>query len=234
MTTKRLLEEIALAGPEHLDPAYVAGYDRKSRFDPTADLDDLRARGLGPASTLIDFGAGTGTFAVAAASVCKRVIAVEISPAMTEAMRAKVAERGVMNVHCVQAGFLTYEHEDAPVDFMYTRNALHHLPDFWKGIALQRMAEMLAPDGILRLRDLVFSFDPDEAETRIARWIDAAAVERPEDGWTRDELMAHVRDEYSTFSWLLEPMLERAGFEIVAAEYEAGAYAAYVCVKQSR
>ena len=42
-----------------------------------------------------------------------------------------------------------------------------------------------------------------------------------------------MRDEYSTYSWLLEPMLERAGFEIADAEYgPLGAYAAYVCVKR--
>jgi hypothetical protein len=68
---RNLLEEIALAGAEHLDPAYVAGYDRKARVDPADDLAELRTRGLGPESTLIDFGAGTGTFAVAAAGICK-------------------------------------------------------------------------------------------------------------------------------------------------------------------
>ena len=133
---------------------------------------------------MIDFGAGTGTFAIAVASVCKQVIAVDVSPAMVEALRDKVAERGAMNVECVQAGFLSYEHRGPPVDFIYTRNTLHHLPDFWKGIALARMAELLAPGGTLRLRDLVFSFDLSEAEAEIATWIEATAVERPEDGWT--------------------------------------------------
>jgi hypothetical protein len=40
-----------------------------------------------------------------------------------------------------------------------------------------------------------------------------------------------VREEFSTFTWLLEPMLERAGFEIASAEYAAGVYANYLCVK---
>jgi SAM-dependent methyltransferase len=233
MSDSRLLEEIALAGPEHLDPAYVAGYDRKAQVDPAADLDELRSRGLGPASALIDFGAGTGTFAVAAAAICKRVVALDVSEAMVEATKAKLAASGMTNVDCVRAGFLTYEHEGEPVDFVYTRNALHHLPDFWKALALRRIADVLRPGGVLLLRDLVFSFEPGEAESRIADWIDATAVERPEDGWTRDELIAHVRDEHSTFSWLLEPMLERAGFEILITDYgTVGAYAAYVCAKR--
>jgi SAM-dependent methyltransferase len=218
----RLLREIALAGAEHLDPAYVAGYDRKAAFDPT---DDLRELGLGANSTVIDLGAGTGTFAAAAATVCKRVIAVDVSPAMLDAVRA----RGVPNVECVQAGFLSYEGDGA--DVVYTRNALHHLPDFWKAIALKRVAGLLPLGGVLRLRDLVFSFEPQDAEHRIAEWLDRAA-ERPEDGWTREELETHLREEHSTFAWLLEPMLEHAGFEIESAEYRGGVYAAYTCVKR--
>lgn len=226
----RVLDEIGLAGPEHLDPAYVAGYDRKAQFDPADDLEELRARGLGPASTLIDFGAGTGTFALAAAPLCTKVIAVDISPAMVEAMRTRLVERAATNVECVQAGLLSYEHVGGPVDFVYTRNTLHHLPDFWKGIALSRIAALLKPNGTLRVRDLVFSFELDEAEARIAEWIESAAADRPEDGWTRAELMTHVRDEFSTFSWLLEPLIEQAGFEIDAADYGTlGAYAAYTC-----
>jgi SAM-dependent methyltransferase len=223
-------DELSLAGAEHLDPEYVAGYEHKAQFDPTDDLVELGSHGLGPASTLVDFGAGTGTFALAAASHCRRVIAVDISPAMVETLRLKVAEQGAANVDCVQAGFLTYEHEGEPVEFIYTRNALHHLPDVWKGVALRRLAALLVPGGILRLRDLVFSFGLDDAETRIAAWIDAAAAQRSEDGWTREELEAHVRDEYSTYTWLLEPLLERAGFEIESADYgTVGAHAAYVC-----
>jgi len=233
VTTERTLEEIALAGPEHLDPAYVAGYDRKAQVDPADDVDELRARGIGPNSTVIDFGAGTGTFAVAAAAICARVIAVDVSPAMVDALRAKVDAAGLTNVECVLGGFLSYEHHGPAVDAVYTRNALHHLPDFWKGIALDRIAGLLEPGGILRLRDLVFAFDLPEARARVAEWIDATAAERPEDGWTRDELEEHVRDEHSTFSWLLEPMLERAGFEIADVDYgRLGVYAAYTCVRR--
>ncbi|HYZ77148.1 MAG TPA: hypothetical protein VE596_07200 [Gaiellaceae bacterium] len=60
------LDELALAGPEHLDPRYVEGYDEKARVDPDPDLALLRARGLGAGSTLVDLGSATGTFALAA------------------------------------------------------------------------------------------------------------------------------------------------------------------------
>ena len=223
-------DEIALAGAEHLDPAYVAAYDRKAEFDPQSDLAELRGRGIGAESTLVDFGAGTGTFAVAAAAVCRRVIAVDVSPAMLEATKAKAEMAGVENINYVQAGFLSYEHEGEPPGFIFTRNALHHLPDFWKAQALRRMAALLRPGGVLRLHDLVFSFDLADADARVTAWMDAAP-QNSDDGWTRAELETHLRREHSTFSWLLEPMIERAGFRIEAAEHApSGFYAAYTCV----
>ena len=73
---------------------------------------------------------------------------------------------------------------------------------------------MLRPEGILRVRDLVFDFDPDEADEFIPAWMDGG-VDDPRRGWTPDELAEHVRLEFSTYRWLFEPMLERAGFEIL-------------------
>ena len=228
-----LIDELAHAGEEHLDADYVAAYDRKARFDPSDDLRVLQELGLGRTATLVDLGAGTGAFALAAAQLCGRVVAVDISPTMLSALRANAAQRGLKHVECVHAGFLTYEHRGDPADFVYSRNALHQLPEFWKGIALQRIARMLRSGGVLRLRDLVFSFDPEEAQQVIEPWL-ASAPENGEDGWTRQELEAHIREEHSTFSWLLEPMLQRAGFEIRETAYSASrTYAAYTCVKRS-
>lgn len=136
------LDELAHAGPEHLDPDYVATYDRKAGTDPGEDVAALRALGLGDESVLVDFGAGTGTFALAAAPYCRRVVAVDVSPAMLDILRAETARRGLSNAEVAHAGFLSYEHQGQPTDFVYSRNALHHLPDFWKGLALARVAAM--------------------------------------------------------------------------------------------
>ena len=74
---------------------------------------------------------------------------------------------------------------------------------------------------------LVGSDAPDKFEA----WL-AAAAAMPEDGWTRAEREAHLRDEYSTFTWLIEPMLERVGFELLAAAHDlSGMYAAWTCRK---
>ena len=228
MNREWFLDEASFAGAEHLDAGYVAAYDRKAAFDPAEELALIRELALDNESTLVDFGAGTGALALAAAPYCGRVVAVDMSPAMVAAMRERAAALCLANVECIEAGFLSYEHRGSPADVVYSRNALHHLPDFWKAIALKRIASVLRPGGILRLRDLVFAFDPAEATEAIEEWL-TNAVESADAGWTRAELEAHVREEHSTFTWLLEPMLERAGFTIDAADYPRRVYAEYVC-----
>ncbi|MEJ7583288.1 MAG: methyltransferase domain-containing protein [Acidimicrobiales bacterium] len=225
------LDEEAHAGAEHLDPQYVLGYDRKAGFDPTEDIDELRSRGMGPDSVVVDLGAGTGGFAVAVAPLCRHVVAVDVSPAMTAALRERVRTLDLGNVTVVEGGFLSYEHLGPPADVVFTRNALHQLPDFWKGIALARVASILRPGGTLRLRDLVFDFAPKRAEESIEAWM-AGAVTDPAVGWTVDELAEHVRGEHSTYSWLLDAMLDRTGFEIVRREFRRSAYGAYTCTRR--
>lgn len=232
MTTPSwFLDELAHAGSEHLDADYVRDYDRKAGTDPNDDLASLRELGLDAAHTLVDLGAGTGAFALAAAPLTCRVIAVDVSPVMLAQLQRKAAQLGIGNIECVRSGLLSYEHQGAPADFVYSRHALHHLPDFWKALALMRMAAMLKPGGVLLLRDLVFSCEPGEAEQVIGAWL-AGAPEQTELGWTRAELETHLREEYSTLSWLLEPMIAHAGFTIQRARHSASRiYSAYTCIK---
>jgi ubiquinone/menaquinone biosynthesis C-methylase UbiE len=232
MTKPWMLDELGHAGPEHLDPDFVAGYERKQGYpDPAEDLAVLAAHGLGATSTVVDLGAGTGRFALAAARRFAQVTAVDISPAMLAVLRERAAAAGVANLACVQAGFLSYQHAGPPADAVYTRNALHQLPDFWKAVALDRIGRMLRPGGVLRLRDLVFDFQPSQAEAVFQRWLEGAADD-PARGYTSADFAEHVRTEYSTFRWLLEPMLAVAGFEVVTAEFSGSLYGAYTCRKR--
>lgn len=213
-------------GPEHLDHEYVAGYDAKTHLDLEEALEVLRRYGLDADAALVDFGCGTGLLAAAAASEAARVVGVDPSPAMLW-----LARRRSDAVEWIEAGFLTYEHEGDPPQLVHSRHALHHLPDFWKGIALARIHDLLAPDGVLVLRDLVYGFEPADADERIEDWLSGAAA-NPAKGWTHGELEEHVRNEHSTFAWLLEPLLERSGFEIVEHDLRRGIYATYVCSRR--
>jgi ubiquinone/menaquinone biosynthesis C-methylase UbiE len=227
-----LIDEVAHAGAEHLDPAFVVAYDRKAGFDPAEDLGVLRDCGLGKTSALVDLGAGTGLFALAAAEEFGHVVAVDVSPPMLRFLGERAIELGVANVDCVDGGFLSYAHRGPEVDAVYTRNALHHLPDFWKAIALERIAQMLKPGGILRVRDLIYDFHPSDAAMALEHWLDSA-VEDPASGYTREEFAEHIRCEHSTFRWLFEPMLTAAGLDIAHADFRRSIYGSYTCIKRT-
>jgi ubiquinone/menaquinone biosynthesis C-methylase UbiE len=213
-----LLDERANAGRENLDALHVSRYDAKEDGDALGEVALLQRLGLGATSTVLDLGAGTGQFALAVAPVCSRVVAADVSPLMREHFSQKVQASARDNVECVAAGFLTYEHTGRPIDFAYSRFALHHLPDFWKALALMRLGRFMRPGAVLRLWDVVYSFQPEEAAERIEAWC-ATGGSAAQSDWTRAELEEHVRDEHSTFTWLLEPIIERAGFRIEDTEY---------------
>lgn len=226
-----LLDELASAGRENLDACHVGRYDVKMDARAVDEVELLRSWGLDQSSVVVDMGCGTGQFSLAVAPACRRVVAVDVSPLMLERVLEKRDRAGIGNVEVVAGGFLTYQHTGAAADVVYSRYALHHLPDFWKALALVRIAAMLKPGGVLYLRDLIFSFEPEDAEHRIEAWL-AGASEHPNLGWTRAELETHLREEYSTYSWLLEPMIEHAGFTIQSAQHSAsGIYSAYTCLK---
>ena len=208
--------------------AHVERYDAKEDASAAGEVALLAGRGLTGDSVIVELGAGTGQFTVAVAPACARVIAVDVSAPMLRRLEDKVAALGLANVELVQAGFLTYVHAGAPADFVYSRFALHHLPDFWKAVALDRARRMLRPGGVLRLWDVVYDFEPDQVEDRLEAWC-ATGGDSVEDEWSRAELEEHVRDEHSTFTWILEPMLRRCGFEIATAEHsDDGVFAKYL------
>jgi SAM-dependent methyltransferase len=228
-----VLDEVAHAGRENLDPAHVARYDRKEDAGAGAEVRLLQGLGLDAASTVLDIGAGTGQFALAIAPLCRRVIAVDISPVMFARLQSHVEARGIGEIDCVQAGLLSYDHEGDPVDFAYCRYALHHLPDFWKAIALVRINALLRPGGVLRLWDIVYGFDPDDAPARLEAWC-ATGGEDVATGWTRPELEEHIRDEHSTYTWLLEMMIARARFTIEEAAYSDDQLSARYVLRKPR
>jgi hypothetical protein len=105
--------------------------------------------------------------------------------------------------------------------------ALHHLPDFWKQKALIRLQGMLKPNGRLFLADVVFT--EKEYENNIQAWITRLASKMGEE--MAEDISRHIRKEHSTFSWIMEGLLLRAGFRIDHVEYADGVLAKYFCTK---
>lgn len=224
--------EFQQIGTDFEDATQVAVYDRNqssSSFEAEQQL--IAKLGITSGDTVVDLGCGTGTFAVEAASIGAQVHAVDVSRAMLKYAQQKAKAAGVLErIQFHHGGFLTYEHDTPPADFIVTKSALHHLPDFWKMVALLRMALLLKDGGMLYLRDAIFSFDPADYRLRINAWIERVA--KPEaEGWTARDFEAHVREEYTTFGWIIEKMLTQAGFEVEIADYPTSEYAEYVCRK---
>jgi hypothetical protein len=76
-----------------------------------------------------------------------------------------------------------------------------------------RIHDALRAGGVLRRWDVVYGFEPREAPARIEAWC-ATGEADVTTAWTRAELEEHVRDEHSTFTWLLEAMITPAGFVV--------------------
>jgi putative AdoMet-dependent methyltransferase len=226
--------EFQQVGVDFEAAAQVEAFDRNQTSSTVAAEQQLVDRlGVSTGHTVIDLGAGTGTFAIQAALAGAQVYAVDVSRTMLAYAEQKARNANASAIEFHHGGFLSYVHHGSPADFIVTKAALHQLPDFWKMIALLRMASLLKPKGVLYLRDAIFSFNPAEYQCRINAWIDRVAKPAGE-GFTAADFEMHVREEYSTFSWIIEAMLKQAKFKIIEANYLAPEYAEYLCQKVTK
>jgi ubiquinone/menaquinone biosynthesis C-methylase UbiE len=212
------------------DPKQVAAYDARQHTKIEEERALVGELGLTNDMIVLEYGPGTGAFARAAATVVRQVHAVDISHAMLDYARSRAQEAGTHNIAFHHGGFLTYTHQGEPADVIVTKFALHHLPDFWKGVALKRMAGFLKPGGRFVLQDVIFSFDPEDFEVETNRWIDEQTADGS--GFSRADFEAHIRDEHSTFTWVLNALFDRAGFEVEACRVDSPTYAWFFCKKR--
>jgi len=225
-------DDLRQVGLDFENAAAVATYDRNQGTDAAADRALLEQLGVGADDVVIDVGCGTGAFAIEAARHCRIVYAVDVSASMLAHARERAARQALRNIEFRHGGFLSYRHDGPPADAIVTKYAFHHLPDFWKGVALVRMNEMLRTAGRLFISDVVISFPPAEHRREIEAWI--ARMARPSgDGFTVADFATHVRDEYSTYDWIIVGLLERTGFRIDRKMRWDAAYTDYLCSKNA-
>src|SRR6202047_3992729 len=209
-----------------LDSAVASIHDRH-------DDSDLRARA---APTLLevktggrvaDIGCGNGVLACEAALMGAEVDAIDISPAMLALAEIQARDRKVA-IRTQAAGLLSFAYEPNSYDLIVSEFALHHLPDFWKAVALSRIFSALKPGANLYLRDIVFVSTPDGVERDVEAWADFSIKNNDFD---RDSVVTHMRDEYSTFGWVIERMLVEAGFTLTSVDYHAPLHGTYLLRK---
>ncbi|MGH9694160.1 MAG: methyltransferase domain-containing protein, partial [Bryobacteraceae bacterium] len=157
------------------------------------------------------------------------VDAIDISPAMLALAEIQARERKVA-IRIQSAGLLSFAYQPNSYDLVVSEFALHHLPDFWKAVALARIFRALKPGGCFYLRDIVFASMPDGPERGVEAWADFIINNHR---FTRESVITHMRDEYSTFGWVIERLLTEAGFTLVSADYDAPLHGTY-CLRKPK
>lgn len=221
-------DDLKQVGTDFADVGQVATYDERQNNDATEDQALLARLDLKASDTITDIGCGTGLLACTAAKLCRAVHAIDISSAMLAATNRRAAAAGLANLATQQAGFLSFDLPEASLDLITTKFALHHLPDQWKGVALDRLAKVLKPGAKLFIRDVVFSCRSAELPETAESWIDWMLANT---GYDRATVACHLRDEHSTYGWIMEGLIKQAGLDLVSAEYSNGVYADYVARK---
>jgi len=209
-----------------IDSAVASLYDRHDNSDSRAHR-TLAMLGLKPGWRVADIGCGNGVLACEAAAMGADVDAIDISPAMLALADILARDRKV-KIRTQFAGLLSFKYEPNSYDLIVCEFALHHLPDFWKAVALSRIFNALKPGASFYLRDIVFVGMPDGLERDVEGWADYSIKNHEFD---RESVITHMRDEYSTFGWVIERMLADAGFQSDSVDYHAPLHGTYLLRK---
>lgn len=223
-------DEFAQVGKDYGKAEEVAQYEaRHSDFrDLERESDEVLERlCVESGHILVDLGCGTGIFAIQAAKKGATVHAVDVSRPMLEFAEGKAREAGASSISFHHGGFLTYEHTGPAADFVTSTFVLHHLPDFWKRVALERIYEMLRPGGTFYLYDVIL--DPVSAMENVDALIDRLAQKGGD--FMRQDAEDHFRLEFSTFDWIIDGLLGRCGFCVQKKEMQDGVIGIYHCTR---
>ncbi|VIO76214.1 27-O-demethylrifamycin SV methyltransferase [Bradyrhizobium ivorense] len=209
-----------------LDTAVASIYDVTEDSDARA-RQALTTLGVKPGWRVADIGCGNGVLATEAALMGAEVDAIDISPAMLGLAEIYARDRKA-NIRTQPAGLLSFAYQANSYDLIVSEFTLHHLPDFWKAVAMSRIFNALKPGANFYLRDMVFVSMPDGVERDVEGWADFSIKNHD---FERDSVMTHMRDEYSTFGWVMERMLTETGFALVSADYHAPLHGTYLLRK---
>ena len=212
-----------------IDSAVASIYDRHSDSDQHART-ALTMLGVKKGWRVADIGCGSGILACEAALMGAEVDAIDVSPALLALAEIEAKDRKVA-IRTQSAGLLSFTYQVESYDLIVSEFTLHHLPDFWKAVALSRIFAALKPGANFYLRDIVFVRTPDGTERDVEEWAEFSISNHD---FNRDSVITHMRDEHSTFGWVIERMLINAGFELISVDYHAPLHGTYLLKKPNK
>ncbi len=173
------------------------------------------------AAEVLDIGCGTGALSLPLARRGNRVLAVDLSPAMTAALQENAKEQGLGNVttRTIPAQALQLPAES--LDAVVSNYALHHLRDRDKERVVQLAVEWLRPSGRLIIGDMMFGRGATKRDRSIIASKVSALAQKGPGGWWRIaknivRFILRTRERPLTIdAWI--GILENAGFVEIAA-----------------
>jgi ubiquinone/menaquinone biosynthesis C-methylase UbiE len=138
-----------------------------------------------PSDVCVDLGAGTGFVTMALAPLVASVRAIDISPAMANAVVERAADAGLANVSAEVADLKDVVLPPAEADLIVSNYALHHLTDADKRALAARAARSLRPGGRLVIADMMFGRGGTPRDRAILRQKVAALAAKGIGGWWR-------------------------------------------------
>ena len=107
--------------------------------------------GCGADDTVLDVACGPGILACAFAKVARRVVGIDLTPAMLERARALQAEHGLTNVTWQHGDALPLPYPEGTFTLVVSRFAFHHLLE--PGAVLKEMRRVCVPGGTVMVID---------------------------------------------------------------------------------
>ena len=138
-----------------------------------------------PGDACVDLGAGTGFVTTALAPLVGSVLAVDISPAMADALTTSAGQAGLRNVRTEVADLRAFRLPAASADLVVSSYALHHLRDPDKRALAAEAARWLRPGGRIVVADMMFGRGTSQRDRRILREKVAVLAAKGPAGWWR-------------------------------------------------
>jgi SAM-dependent methyltransferase len=194
------------------DPAALrTEFDAIARLSPSSDAPDALTRALlrhlpDRCGEVLEVGCGTGEATRILAARASRVVALDLSPGMVEAARARSA--GISNIDCLVADASEWAYPEARFDAVVSVATLHHLP-FEPSLAA--FARTLRPGGVLLILDLVDRSHPGYLPLNVVAGL-AAGLDRVRSAGRHSAELRRAYLEHGSHERYLRPREARERF----------------------
>lgn len=138
-----------------------------------------------PGMTVMDLGCGNGQLSIPLAQQGADVLAVDVSPAMADSLKAEAQRLGLDAMTVIALPVEELDLPDACADLIVTSYALHHLRDADKGRLVEQAYRWLRPGGRLIIADMMFGRGGTSRDRAIIRSKLTLLARKGPGGWWR-------------------------------------------------